>query len=105
MPPDLFPPPPAERSRGPADTKKENSDRPEEKAQWNERDDDEDEDRFTGYSRALSKPHQSEAMKRAGRRNDLHPYVTNLSLSDVESCVRLEEAAFPENERCSREKV
>lgn len=38
-------------------------------------------------------------------RNDLHPYVQTLSLADVDSCVALENAAFPENERCSREKV
>ncbi|MCJ1468131.1 hypothetical protein MMC07_006759 [Pseudocyphellaria aurata] len=37
-------------------------------------------------------------------RNDLHPYVQTLSLADVDSCVALENAAFPENERCSREK-
>lgn len=38
-------------------------------------------------------------------RNDLHPYVQTLSLADVDSCVALENAAFPETERCSREKV
>lgn len=38
-------------------------------------------------------------------RNDLHPYVQTLSLADVDSCVALENAAVPENERCSREKV
>lgn len=38
-------------------------------------------------------------------RNDLHPYVQTLSLADVESCVALENATFPELERCSREKV
>lgn len=38
-------------------------------------------------------------------RNDLHPYVQTLSLSDLESCVALENAVFPEDERCSREKV
>lgn len=38
-------------------------------------------------------------------RNDLHPYVQTLSVADVDSCVALENAAFPENERCSREKV
>lgn len=38
-------------------------------------------------------------------RNDLHPYVQTLSLADVDSCVALENAAFPEKERCSREKV
>lgn len=37
--------------------------------------------------------------------SDLHPYVQTLSLMDVESCVALENATFPENERCSREKV
>lgn len=38
-------------------------------------------------------------------KNDLHPYVQTLSLADLESCVALENAAFPEEERCSREKV
>ena len=38
-------------------------------------------------------------------RNDLHPYVQSLSLADVDSCVALENTAFPEQERCSREKV
>lgn len=37
--------------------------------------------------------------------SDLHPYVQTLSLSDVDSCVALENATFPEHERCSREKV
>lgn len=37
--------------------------------------------------------------------SDLHPYVQTLSLADVESCVALEKATFPEHERCSREKV
>ena len=35
----------------------------------------------------------------------LHPYAQVLVLSDVDECVRVEEEAFPENERCSREKV
>lgn len=35
----------------------------------------------------------------------LHPYTRPLTISDLESCVALEQAAFPENERCSREKV
>lgn len=38
-------------------------------------------------------------------KNDLHPYAQTLSLADLESCVALENAAFPEEERCSREKV
>lgn len=37
--------------------------------------------------------------------NDLHPYVQTLSLADLDSCVALENAAFSEEERCSREKV
>lgn len=58
--------------------------------------------------------HQDETLifgnTRSGKANgqdlsDLHPYVQTLSLTDVESCVALENATFPENERCSREKV
>ncbi|KAL8653211.1 MAG: hypothetical protein Q9226_003942 [Calogaya cf. arnoldii] len=37
--------------------------------------------------------------------SDLHPYVQTLSISDLDSCVALENATFPESERCSREKV
>ena len=37
--------------------------------------------------------------------NDLHPYVQTLSLSNLDSCVALENAVFSEEERCSREKV
>ena len=35
----------------------------------------------------------------------LHPYAALLGLGDVESCVKLEEATFPEHKRASREKV
>ena len=35
----------------------------------------------------------------------LHPYVQTLSLIDLESCVALENATFPEHERCSKEKA
>lgn len=38
-------------------------------------------------------------------RDELHPYTQTLSISDVDSCTKLEEEAFPPNERCSREKV
>lgn len=38
-------------------------------------------------------------------RDKLHPYTQTLSLTDVESCLRLEEAAFPPPERATREKV
>lgn len=39
------------------------------------------------------------------QRDDLHPYTQTLTLSDVDSCTILEEAAFPPNERATREKV
>lgn len=38
-------------------------------------------------------------------KGNLHPYVQTLTVADVESCVALENAAFPEHERCSRDKV
>lgn len=43
----------------------------------------------------------------AGRsqRDELHPYVSALSVRDVESCLRLEEQVFGEAEREDREKV
>lgn len=41
----------------------------------------------------------------ANEDNNLHPYVQTLSLSNLDSCVALENAIFPEHERCSREKV
>jgi len=36
--------------------------------------------------------------------DSLHPYTSILSVADVDQCVELEDSAFPENERCSREK-
>ena len=51
---------------------------------------------------------RSIAARHAGlnsERDKLHPYTQTLSLSDIESCILLEEAAFPPNERCTREKV
>ena len=38
------------------------------------------------------------------RLDQLHPFVQLLSLANVDDCVKVEEA-FPENERCTREKV
>jgi hypothetical protein len=36
----------------------------------------------------------------------IHPYTRPLTISDLDSCIALENAAFPiEQERCSREKV
>lgn len=46
----------------------------------------------------------AQAQKNA-KRDDIHPYTQTLTLSDVESCVILEEAAFPPQERATREKV
>lgn len=43
--------------------------------------------------------------KRNEKLDELHPYTNTLSLSDIDSCVRLEEETFPPQERCSREKV
>jgi hypothetical protein len=47
----------------------------------------------------------SQLAQRNEKRDALHPYVQTLSPSDVESCVRLEEEAFPPQERATREKV
>lgn len=38
-------------------------------------------------------------------RDDLHPYTQTLTLSDVDSCTILEEAAFPPQERATKAKV
>ncbi|KAI9821291.1 MAG: Nucleolar GTP-binding protein 1 [Pycnora praestabilis] len=46
----------------------------------------------------------SEQKKKTDARNALHPIVQILSPADVESCVKVENAAFPEYLRCSREK-
>lgn len=35
----------------------------------------------------------------------LHPYTRPLTVSDLDSCIALENAAFNENERCSPDKV
>ena len=37
--------------------------------------------------------------------NDLHPYIQTLSLSNLESCIALENSCFETEERCSKEKV
>lgn len=43
--------------------------------------------------------------KAGGITQNIHPLVSVLSLHDLDSCVAVENAAFPENERCSKEKV
>ena len=47
----------------------------------------------------------AEQAQKNSKRDDLHPYTQTLTLNDVESCVILEEAAFPPQERTTREKV
>ena len=49
--------------------------------------------------------HLPERRAKASEKDNLHPYVQTLSISNLESCVALENAIFPEQERCSREKV
>lgn len=44
-------------------------------------------------------------MRQEARRDELNPFVQTLNPSHVESCVVVEDNAFPENERCSRQKV
>ncbi|KZF25373.1 acyl-CoA N-acyltransferase [Xylona heveae TC161] len=46
-----------------------------------------------------------ESLLKANERNNLHPYVRPLTLADVDSCVKLETAAFSENERTPRDKI
>ena len=41
----------------------------------------------------------------SSNRDKLHPYTQCLTVNDVESCTVLEEAAFPPEERCTKEKV
>lgn len=43
--------------------------------------------------------------QKAEERHSWHPYIQTLTESDIESCINLENAAFPEQERCTREKV
>ncbi|KAK3074251.1 hypothetical protein LTR53_003474 [Teratosphaeriaceae sp. CCFEE 6253] len=47
---------------------------------------------------------RSLAKRSVSQRDALHPYTQTLSPSDIESCLRVEEEAFPPNERCTREK-
>ena len=68
------------------------------------------EDEYKGFTihrdeRQISAQHLRNSRAKADERNELHPYVQSLSLSDLESCLALENAIFPPQERCSREKV
>ena len=46
-----------------------------------------------------------ELSQRLKTNDDLHPHVQVLSISDLDACVALENACFPEHERCTKEKV
>ncbi|KAK5119565.1 hypothetical protein LTR85_007393 [Meristemomyces frigidus] len=64
-----------------------------------------DEDR----SSAMDATDEDDAVERfqtasTSKRDELHPYTQSLSPKDVDSCTRLEEEAFPPQERCTREK-
>ena len=56
-------------------------------------------------TRQANVPHLRNGRAKEKHMNDLHPYVQTLSISNVEDCVALENAVFPEHERCSKEKV
>jgi len=58
-----------------------------------------------GLSREYSGDLLMHDMQKESMRDQLHPYQRILTLSDVDSCVQLEEATFPPQERCTREKV
>ena len=62
---------------------------------------------FAIYSEDYRDPQPSNRMRNTtdSKKGNLHPYVQTLSVQDLESCVALENAAFPEQQRCSREKV
>lgn len=53
----------------------------------------------------LHRQGQRSRVAAANKYDDLHPYTQILSLSNLEACVALEYGAFPEHERCSRDKV
>ena len=79
----------------------------------NIRDVDEDEDSEEEHDQMASHPLLSMLSGRMGQRRRgsthkwdvLHPVTQVLSPGNVGDCTTLENSAFPENERCSREKV
>lgn len=48
---------------------------------------------------------EDSTMKKKNEEKNIHPYVQTLSLSDLESCLAVENAAFPEHHRATKEKV
>ncbi|MCJ1355262.1 MAG: hypothetical protein MMC33_005253 [Icmadophila ericetorum] len=47
----------------------------------------------------------SATMRRKNDEKNIHPYVQTLSLADLDSCLAVENTAFPEHHRATREKV
>ena len=80
---------------------------PEMKSPSNRSDSDEPEDTANEYSifRDERDEMEVELSAKLKANDDLHPHVQVLSINDLEACVALENACFPEHERCSREKV
>ena len=71
-------------------------------------DDEEDESEMERVLRpflGLQRQGQRTRVAAPNKYDDLHPYTQILSLSDLDACVALEYGAFPEHERCSRDKV
>ena len=76
-------------------------------------DPDEDDDSEEEHENMANHPLLSMLTGRLGQRrrgsthkwDKLHPVTQVLSVANVEDCTTLEESTFPENERCSREKV
>ena len=57
----------------------------------------------TSYADTMESP-EAEQNNPPARSNRICPYVQSLTMLDMESCTKLEEATFPPQERCSREK-
>ena len=47
----------------------------------------------------------SNMLRRADETDYLHPFVSTLTIGDLDACIALENAALPQHQRCSREKV
>lgn len=47
----------------------------------------------------------SSIAQKTEKAHEHHPYTQTLTIADIESCIRVEDAAFPPSERASREKV
>ena len=87
----------AQQDRPP--TKEESHD---DEANW---EDEEEEGGFSPISAFFGAGRRQAQRKTPSKRDEVHPYTAVLSLSNLESCIELENSAFSEMERCSREKV